>query len=268
MIIHRLAVLILGLFLAVSITNSSLLAAETDIPLPKDAIKVSEKSMDMGPVQSTSEVYQSYLSPNRINAFFKKELTRLGWAQNKSGVFIRNGRVAVIAVSPLRNQSGAVQFMVITSKIPDSDQLLAERKEKPDKLDFMPAYPGCIQNFLWDTPTGVSGSYETDDDVKDVIFFYKSKMLNYGWALYSEVPIKEETVKYPGQNKTDKPVISTRASLRFHRKGGESCVIMITSISDVEYLMEGEKLVKGAVDTPSVKTTILIVYNERKKINQ
>ncbi|MCK9431144.1 MAG: hypothetical protein M0R17_14315 [Candidatus Omnitrophica bacterium] len=266
MIVYKLRLLIIGLFFVVYAGCPLLLAAEISIPLPADAVKISEKIINAGPVKSTVEIYQSFLSQNRIIAFYKKEMLRAGWAQNKSGLFMREGYTAAITTSPLRNQAGAAQFVVITSKIPDAEEVLAARKAKPDKLEFMPIYPGCIQNFLWDTSMGVSGSYETEDDIGEVIFFYKSAMLRYDWNLYSEVPIKVEEVKYPGY-KSDKPATSTSASLRFHRKVGESCVIMITSVSGLEYMLEGEKLVEGAAANSPVKTTILIVYNEQKGIN-
>jgi hypothetical protein len=268
MIVLKLRLIILGLILVACWGGPWLWAAEISVPLPADAVKISEKNTSIGPFKSTVEIYQSYLAQNKIDAFYKKEMLRAGWIQNKSGLFTKNGYSAVITSSPIKNKEGAVQFLVATSKIPDKEMLLAERKAKPDKVNFMPVYPGCIQNFLWDLPTGVSGSYETESSVQDVIFFYKSGMLNYGWYLYSEVPLKSEVINYPGQDKANPPVTSSSASLRFRKKSGESCVIMINNISSMEFLLPGEQLVDTKNINLSSKTTILVVYNDQKRIDQ
>jgi hypothetical protein len=267
MVVFKLRLIILGLILTVCLGNSCLLAAEISIPLPADAVKISEKNINVGPIKSTAEIYRTYLTQNKINAFYKKEMLSAGWAQDKSGIFMKNGYTATITSTPIENEGGAIQFMVLTSKLPDTDQVLAARKKNPDKVNFMPIYPGSIQNFLWDTPMGVSGSYGTESSIQEVIFFYKSGMLNYGWSLYSEQPIKDEVAtNYPGYNKSNPPVKSSSATLRFHRKKGESCVIMITSITGMEPLPEGEQLVDKNAGLIT-KTTILTVYNEARGFN-
>jgi phenylpyruvate tautomerase PptA (4-oxalocrotonate tautomerase family) len=258
---HKLILAISGLFVIFGLCTFPLLAAEISMPVPKDAVKVSDKIIDIGPIRSNVEVYQSYLAENRIKAFYKKEMLRAGWTQNKSGLFMKDNCTAAITFSPLRNQEGAVQFMVVTSKVPSPEEILAERKENPDKLEFMPVYPACAQNFLWDNPSGMSASYETEDSVKEIVFFYKSRMPSYGWELYSEIPIKEEKIDSPVFDKLKKPVISTSATLRFYRKRSESCVIMINSVSGANYLLEGEQVVnENAGSAP--KSTIVVVYNK------
>lgn len=261
MIISRLRLVIPGLFLIFGLCISPLLAAEISIPLPKDAVKVSDKVIDIGPIKSNVRIYQSYLAENKIKAFCKKEMLRNGWTQNKSGIFMKDNYTVAITFNSLRNNEGAVQFMVVTSKVPTPEEILAERKENPDNLDFMPVYPGCIQNFLWNNPSGISASYETESSVKEIAFFYKSRMPNYGWELYSEIPIKEEKVNYPEYSKLNKPVISTSATLRFYRKREESCVIMINNVSGINYLLEGEQLVNENAGLMS-KSTIIVVYNK------
>jgi hypothetical protein len=260
--IFRLKPIILGLIFAVCSGGYFLGAAEINIPLPADAVKISEKDIGTGPFKSTVEIYQSYLPQNKINAFYKKEMPRAGWTQDKNGIFMKDGYLAVISPSILKGKTGLGQFLITTSKIPDSDQILAARKAKPDKLKFMPVYPGSIQNFLWDSPMGVSGSYETESNIQDVIFFYKTNMLNYGWNLYSEVPLKEEVASYPGSDKLATPPTASSTTLRFHRKGRESCVIMINSVSNTEPLLPGEKIVDAKNANLLTKTTILVVYND------
>jgi antitoxin component YwqK of YwqJK toxin-antitoxin module len=267
MVALKLSLIITGLILTVC-QGPFLLAAEVVVPLPADVIKVSEENRGSGIFKATIETYQSNLAQNKIEAFYKKEMAQAGWAENIKGLFVKNGYMAVVTVIPSKDLNGMIQFYITTSKLPDQNEFLAQRKAKPDKLNFMPIYPGCVQNFLWDTSKGISASYGTEDNIKDVIFFYKSGMLSYGWYLYSEVPLKEEAVNQPGYNNSNKPVTGSSASLRFRKKSGESCFIRIISISGIDTLLPGEKIVdKNNVYLPS-KTSILIVYNEKKRINQ
>lgn len=240
-------------------------AAEIELPLPADAIKLSEKSMGTGLFKSTVEFYQSKLSEKKITAFYKKEMSRAGWSESIKGVFMKDSYTVMITTNSMKNEKEITQFLITISRLPDAKEILAQRKENPDKMKFMPLYPGSFQNFLSDDLRGVSVSYGTEDNIKDVIFFYKSGMLNYGWYLYSEIPIKEETIKLPGS--LDKPAINSTAFLRFRKKSGESCFIRVISISGMDFLLPGEQLVdKNKINLPS-KTSILVVYNEQKKIN-
>jgi len=239
--------------------NSFTWGAETEVALPKDAVKTLEKSFNIGPTRSSIEAYETSLPQDRLYAFYKKEMVKLGWRELKQGLFSKDNYMAVLAVAPNRAGNNKTQFSLTTSRIPTKEEILAQRKAKPDKLDFMPVYPGSEQVFLWDTPTGISASYDTKSDIKDVVFFYKSGMLNYNWSLASEEPVAtQEIVDCPECQKAlgqlpqaaAKSAIqgtSSKASLTFRKAHGESCMIRLYQNLD--------------------KTTILVTYNANKKIN-
>lgn len=239
--------------------NALTWGAETEVALPKDAVKTLEKSFNIGPTRSSMEAYETSLSPDKLSSFYKKEMVKLGWREVKEGLFAKDNYMAVIAVNPARAQDKKTQFSLTTSRIPTKEEILAQRKAKPDKLDFMPVYSGSEQVFLWDLPNGLSASYETTSPIKDVVFFYKSGMLNYNWSLASEEPVTtQEIVDCPecqkalGQipKEAAKAAIqgaSSKASLTFRRAGGETCIIRLYENLD--------------------KTTILVTYNANKKIN-
>lgn len=263
--IFKRSLIIIGLILTACMQSSFLLAAEIALPLPVDAIKLSEEKMGTGMFKSTAKIYQTSLSESKIEAFYKKEMSRAGWSESIKGLFMKDGYTVAVVSNSLKNEKGITQFLVTINKLPDRNELLAQRKAKPDKLNFMPMYPGCMQNFLWDDARGLSASYGTEDNIKDVIFFYKTAMLSYGWYLYSEIPLKEEAIK--PSSSLDKPLTSSNASLRFRKKTGEACFVRIISISGLSSLLPGEQLVdKNNTNLPS-KTSILIVYNEKKRIN-
>lgn len=249
-------------FICVSF-NSLIFSAEPSIPLPANTLKTMEKSMNIGPAKSVIQFYETFLNNEKITAFYRKEMARLGWREQKNGLFLKDDYLAVIVSSPRKSKDNKTQFSITISRIPSKDEILAGRKDTPDKLSFMPVYPKSTQVFLWDMPTGVSASYETASSIKELVFFYKSGMLNYGWSLYKEAPITTETVDCPECRKAmqnlpkdytlpDMKVTSNRASLLFSRQNGESCAIRLyQSISDAQ---------------EANKTTILVTYNANKKI--
>lgn len=273
--------LICTILLSTCLFFNSLLYGAADVPLPAGAVKTLEKNADIGPSHTVVRSYETSLSASRLSAFYKREMSRLGWREQKDGFFLKDGDLAIIAVNPRRNKNNKTLFTVTTSRVPDKEEILALRKDKPDKLNFMPVYPGSKQVFLWDTPTGISASYDTADSIKEVTFFYKSGMLNYGWRLYEETPVTTEALGCPECEKaaaklskdTAKPQIkgtSSRASLIFRRGVGESCIIRIYQGSAAIQALTGTE--SKAADTeklsaPFNKTTILVTYNADKKIN-
>ncbi|MDP2928389.1 MAG: hypothetical protein Q8N80_06305 [Candidatus Omnitrophota bacterium] len=252
-------------------------AAESTIPLPADALKVSENTTNFGPIKSVTRIYQSSLTPAKVESFYKKEMLRSGWTNRKEGVFIKNNYIVVITVNPLKDKAGKIHFSNTISNIPAKEEFLALHKTKPDKLNFMPIYPGSVQVLLWDLPTGVTVSYETKSSIKEVVFFYKSGMLDYGWSLDNETPIKAGVIDCPGCRKASRGVFNTAnskaastkstASLIFRRKDGESCTITISNI----FIDPGDLAARGkpdkdkSVSLPS-KTTISVTYNAYKRI--
>ncbi len=250
-------------FICVSF-NSLIFSAEPNIPLPAGSLKTMEKSMNIGPSKSIIQTYETFLTNEKVTAFYRKEMVRLGWREEKNGLFLKDDYLAVITTFPRKSKENKTQFSIIISRIPSKDEILAGRKDTPDKLSFMPVYPKSAQVFLWDLPTGVSASYETASSIKELVFFYKSAMLNYGWSLYKETPITTETADCPECRKAmqnlpkdsilpDMKVTSSRGSLLFSRQNKESCAIRLyQSLSDAQEVN---------------KTTILVTYNANKKIN-
>ena len=250
-------------FICVSF-NCLIFSAEPDIPLPAGALKTMEKSMNIGPSKSTIQTYETFLNNEKVTAFYRKEMVRLGWREQKNGLFLKDDYLAVIVSVPRKSKENKTQFSITLSRIPSKEEILAGRKDTPDKLSFMPVYPKSAQVFLWDMPTGVSASYETASSIKELVFFYKSAMLNYGWSLYQETPITTETTDCPECRKAmqnlpkdnilpNMKVTSNRASLLFSRQNKESCAIRLyQSLSEMQEVN---------------KTTILVTYNAHKKIN-
>lgn len=259
--------------------NSSIWAVDTEVPLPADALKTMEKSANIGPSVSTIESYETSFTQERIYAFYKKEMARAGWSEARKGFFKKGNYMAMVVVSPAKTRTNKTEFSVTTSRIPTKEEILAQRKSTPDRLNFMPVYPKSEQVFLWDTPTGISASYETKSAIKDVVFFYKSAMLNYGWSLSNETPIAGAAVDCPecqkalaqlpkGTAKANIPAASSKASLNFRKESGESCIIRLYEKGDGSIFQPN---VSGKIESPSIpaenKTTILVTYNANKRIN-
>jgi len=252
-------------------------AEELSLPLPPDAVKVSEKSSNAGLTQTTIQIYTTAFSKDKINAMYKKEMAREGWAEQKKGAYSKDGYMAIIVVNPRLGKDNKTQFSITTAKIPTKEDVLASSKDTPDKLDFMPAYPGSKQNFLFETPIGLSASYNTGKSINEVIFFFKSAMLGYGWKLSSETPITTETKDCPECRKAageaagaDIKTVSSKAGLTFRRGDGELCIVKVYQGSgkmdeaSVKKLAAQEQSPEFSFD----KTTILVTYHGKKKNTQ
>jgi len=272
-------ILATSFFLVCIFLNSSVWSAELELPLPADAIKTREKSFDIGPTKSLVQFYETALSGDRVNAFYKREMQRAGWVQEKANYFRKDKYFVGLGIVPGVSKGKKTRFSLATSSIPSKEEILAARKINPDKLNFMPIYPGSIQVFLWDLPTGVSGSYETEDSIKDVVFFYKSGMLNYGWKLYDETPIAVKDVDCPeckklnlsAANKDQAKITSTssRTKMVFRRGDGETCIISMFTVSvgtSILTQVNQQPKTDPNINFPS-KTNILVTYNANKSIN-
>ena len=260
--------------------NSSVWSAEVNLPLPADAIKIREKSFNIGPSRSLVQFYETSFSGDKLNAFYKREMQRDGWQQGKANFFKKDQYFVVLAIIPAGvSKEQKTRFSLATSSIPTKEEVWASRKVNPDQLDFMPIYPGSVQAFLWDLPTGVSASYETESDIKEVVFFYKSGMLNYGWQLYNETPITTKNIDCPecrksilgALNKAQPNTANTSSKTRmvFRRGDGETCIIsMFTILVDKSNLAQANPQANDAINInfPG-KTTILVTYNANKRIN-
>lgn len=239
--VFKLKAVLLSLISAVGVFIFILWATKLTIPLPADALKISEKTDNFGPVKSVTRFYQSSWTPVQVEAFYKKEMLPAGWRDAKDGVFTKDNQILIVTVDPLKDAEGKINFSNTISKIPPKEKLFSLRKKKPKKLNFMPIYPGSVQVFLWDSPLGAASSYETKSSIKEVVFFYKSGMLNYGWSLDSETPLKEGVIDCPGCRQASPGAFDLANAksantesinrLIFSRKNGETCSITIAPAS-------------------------------------
>jgi hypothetical protein len=181
----------LFLFLILPITY--LWSQGLDIPLPKDAQETFRKDLSIGPTKGEIIRYETNLSKDKVISFFQKELPRAGWTQLYETSFMKKGYTLGIRFLPPRPKMKQ-QFMLVYAQIPTKEELEATQKEVPDRLKFMPVYPNAKQIFLWDVHDGAIASYQTPDSIQQVVFFYKSAMLNAGWVLYEETPIKQQEI--------------------------------------------------------------------------
>lgn len=242
-------------------------AAEIKIPLPPDAVKVSERSVNFGVLKLTTKTYSSALSLKSIREFYLQQMLRNGWKEKHTDFFVKDKCLISIMFSGKSSLPEKTQFKIITGNLPTADEVIAQRLVKPDKLDFMPVHPKSLQVFHWDFPFGVACSYETESSIKDVVFFYKFAMLGYGWGLVKDSPIAEKITDCPGCKDFDsenKRLKSTGrdnpggVSLIFRRGNQAICEIKIFKIFSVD----SDDLTASV--TP--KTGILVNYKKYGKI--
>lgn len=264
----------------------SVCRAEIIVPLPEDTVKVSEESNNLGTIKQINQIFESSLKKNKIISFYKKEMSQAGWIEQKDLVYVKGKNMAMIVISQEKNPvTGRTLFVISTSEIPSAEEINAVRKKNPDKLNFMPIYAGSEQVYLTDLPNGVMGLYETGDSIKDVVFFYKSGMLNYGWSLKSETPIKSDLIDCPecrkggwGEKKADSSgsvATGSQTTLTFQKENNEineTCRIMINNVVvDMSKIgannqTNRQESVYLPTQGPISKTSISILYNIQKNV--
>ena len=233
----RLRMIILGLIFTAYFFIPIVFALDLNLPLPPGAVKISEKNYEFGLKKSLMKRYESSWDKNKLILFYKKEFKKLGWMDKGNEIFIKDDNMVALQVNPKKNVKGRTGFIVAVSKMITADGVLAMHKKNPDKLKFMPVYPGSEQLFLQDLPSGVAGIYKVTGTAKEAGFFYKAGMLNYGWSLSSEKSVNDKT------------------KLMFHKGESETCEIVLADNS----------VTKG--ETPSLNiTTISITYHVQEKI--
>ncbi|MGA2775805.1 MAG: hypothetical protein ABSE81_07095 [Candidatus Omnitrophota bacterium] len=265
-----------------------------EIPLPEDATLVKAGEPDTSPMHLSIKMYRTSLSLNKLNDFFSRAMQQAGWHEDKSAkgsLRFQNGqRMAMIFPLPTLTREGRIAFTVTEGKVLSKEDFVATQKDKPDALIFMPPYPNAKQMYLWDLPTGgVSAAYITTDAIQDVLFFYKAKMLDYGWFLAEEAPIVRTPISY--DSKGIKTILAKehinakvkakgeeeKASLTFKKSTGESCFINLFSTSvDADSFLGNPKnlaaITANLKDWPKTsserRTEILVTYNEVKKLHK
>lgn len=224
-------------------STSILQAAELAVPLPQDAVLVSQRGPSLGPLKSYDKIYRTSLNKNKLASFYKKEMSKAGWKEDGELNFIKDNDMAIILIDSTDGKTGKTSVIISTAKIPETKDVLAMRKKNPDKLNFMPIYPGSEQTYLSDLPSGIMAEYETESNIKEVAFFYKSAMLNYGWRFDSQTPVESRTADCAACKKSTlkeealKPDRANQAAkvnqtiLTFSKGDNETCGITITNIS-------------------------------------
>lgn len=167
---------------------------DQDIPLPRDAQEMMNKSANFGPSPVALKAYETSLSDKGIASFYKSEMKKRGWVERASLFFIKDDMFVNLGIVPIKPSSGKTRFTVASGKMFNEEAIKQMEKDTPDTLNFMPLYPKAKQKALMDTPTGLIASYSVDSSIKDVISFYKSKMPQYGWVLSEETPVKVRKV--------------------------------------------------------------------------
>lgn len=183
---HRLKKIFPGLiFIICFFTPSSVPALNYSLPLPSDAVKISEIFLESGLQTSLVSRYESSWDRKKISSFYKKELKKSGWTDEGNDVFKKDNNTVVLQIRSKKNGKGKTRFFVIFREVPKKEEVF---------LRSIPAYPGSKQLSVSESARGVTGTYEAAGGIRDAVFFYKTRMPSYGWRLNGERFIKNGAV--------------------------------------------------------------------------
>lgn len=279
------------LLLIMSISAHYLYAAWWDrntIPLPAGTEEVFQETRNISGSEFVLKYYASAQDAKGISDFFRSKLPALDWKEKEllkemrqipdlkipdslkdmlalNSIFEKEGETVMINFLP----QGAVQdaktrFTIArgnteAKKEPKEDDFIPRLSGKP-KLDVAPVYPDAALIALSENSGFMRATYFVKDDIDKVSEFYKNKMLDYGWSLTEEKPLKKldsgeiDLSKLcpdcPKDKKTQqavKPVDMAVSELDFSNKEGDLCIIALTDA--------------GPKDT----TTIMVQYEKARK---
>ncbi len=208
------------------------------VPLPRSSKKIHSANPIVTGHQFNTTVYTSDLSQAEIEEFYNEKLSRAGWDKvsmpvNEEArmvnmvIFTKNERIVSITFLPISKLRGQTTFSVSEGTVSPPEEPL---DKSPQKLDFMPLYPGAEQVMFTESMAGVSAGYTSKDSIRAVIDFYKREMPLKGWALQREVEPGSE--KFDLQYKqcptcADYPQVQT-SMLQFSKDNGGICIIGAT----------------------------------------
>ncbi len=266
------------------------------IPLPSGAEEVFQETRNISGAEFVLKYYASTQDAKSISDFFRSKLPALDWKEKEllkeikeipnlkipgsvedmlamNSIFERGGETIMINFLPQGAvQDGKTRFTIArgnmeTKKEPKEDDFIPRLSGKP-KIDIAPVYPEAALIALSENAGFMRATYFVKDDIEEVSEFYKNKMLDYGWSLTEEKPLKKLSSgdfdlsrlcpDCPKDNKTQqavKPVDMAVQELNFSNKKGDLCIVALTDAGPKQAV--GDKLKNT--------TTVMVQYEKAGK---
>lgn len=284
------------LLLIMSISAHSLYAAWWDrntIPLPAGTEEVFQETRNISGTEFVLKYYTNSQDAKIISGFFRSKLTALDWKEKEllkemsqipnlkipasvedmlatNSIFEKEGETVMINFLPRGAvQDGKTRFTIArgnteAKKEPKEDDFIPRLSGKP-KLDIAPVYPDAALIALSENPGFMRATYFAKDDIEKVSEFYKNKMLDYGWFLTEEKPLKKldsgkvdlsklcpDCPKDKDTQQAIRPAAMAVQELDFSNKGGDLCIVALTNAGP-----------KQAVEDKLKNTTTIMVQYEK-----
>jgi len=266
------------------------------IPLPSGAEEVFQETRNISGTEFVFKYYTSAQGAKEIGDFFRSKLPALDWKEKEllkeikkipnlkvpgpvenilalNSIFEKAGETIIINFLPQGAASdGKTRFTIArgkkkTTKEPGKDDFIPRLSGKP-KLDIAPVYPDAALMTLSENASFMRVTYFSKDDMGKVGEFYKNKMLDYGWSLTEEKPLKkldsgrvdlsEVCPDCPKDKKIQQAIKPAQMVVRefdFSNKNGDRCIVALAIAGSKQEI--GDKL-KNA-------TTIMVQYEKAGK---
>ncbi|MDD5408927.1 MAG: hypothetical protein PHC71_02420 [Candidatus Omnitrophica bacterium] len=270
---------------------------KSEVPLPRGTEEVFQETRNISGTEFVLKHYASSQDAKEISDFFRSKLSALDWKEKEllkdmekipnlkipdslkdamalNSIFEKEGETIIINFLPKEAvQDGKVRFTIARGKIEEKKKPVAQddfipRLSGKPKIDIAPVYPDAALISLSENPGFMQATYFSKDEIEKVGEFYKDKMLNYGWSLTEEKPLKKLTSgevdlsklcpDCPKDKKIQesvKPVDMVLTELDFSNQGGDRCIIALTDAGPKE---AAEGVLKNT-------TTILVQYEKAGK---
>ncbi|MDD5560980.1 MAG: hypothetical protein PHT50_02475 [Candidatus Omnitrophica bacterium] len=267
------------------------------IPLPWGAEEVFQETRNIAGTEFVLKHYASSQDAKAISDFFRLKLPALDWEEKEllkemekipnlkipeslkdimtlNSIFEKDGEILMIDFLPQGAiQDGKTRFTIargkkgITKKPRSEDDFIPKLSGKP-KIDVAPVYPDAALIALSENPGFMQATYFVKDNIDKVKEFYKDKMLDYGWSLAEEKPLKELASgeidltgmlhDYPKNDKVQqaiKPASLVVSELNFSNQHGDLCIVVLADSGPKE----------ASVGILKNTTTVMVQYEKAGK---
>jgi len=187
------------------------------LPVPAGTEEVKSRRQMVVGSEFDFTYYVTTQGPEQIKDFYRDALPRLGWREEnpveqlkeipgfkvepslskfmgKNLLFKKGSLTLNLNFLPVTGD-GQTRFSVGVGEVKPHSNLskgqdfIPRILDKPQK-DVAPTYPGASLINLSEKEDSLRAMYLSKDPIENVVWFYKTKMFNYGWILTDEKPVK------------------------------------------------------------------------------
>ncbi|MBI4982890.1 MAG: hypothetical protein HZC15_07170 [Candidatus Omnitrophica bacterium] len=203
---------LLSVFLLLLIIAGNLYAQEElNVPEPPKAVMLDTREIELGGLKIQSFLFESQTLPENISKFYLEFFNKNKFEPEREAVdkntnllrFRKEDLVINIAITPSAGKARVVIAQYHQPQgVPGPEELLRNWKNSQqffpktdvagEDLEAIPRPPESIRIFYNKNKITTYIFYSSQDSVKNLVNFYRYKMLSFGWEAQEPINMQEE----------------------------------------------------------------------------